>query len=83
MEAEMIRIGDIVNIILNEKASSDFQQQVAKLHGVSGRVEDISGIGICTVVLQPGVSIPGYSHPLGDCSGREYIDLSQVHLQIP
>lgn len=63
------------------RTSDELRKKVADLGEVTGEVGDMSGIGVCTVLLPPGVKIPGHSQPLG-ADDRHYIDLHRDHLQL-
>lgn len=73
-----MQTGSRVRFNPTDKASDEFRQKIASLGDVVGEVGAITDLGMCTVLLPPGVSIPGHSHPLGD--GRDYVDLHRVHL---
>ena len=74
-----MQTGSKVRLKPTSEASGELRQKVAALGDVVGEVGAMTGIGVCTVLLPPGISIPGHSHPLGD--GRDYIDLHKEHLE--
>ncbi len=75
-----MQAGSKVRLKLTSKASGELRQKVAALGDVVGEVGAMTGIGVCTVLLPQGISIPGHSHPLGN--GRDYIDLHKEHLEV-
>lgn len=74
-----MQMGSKVRLKPTDKASAELRQKVAALGEVVGEIGLVTGIGVCTVLLPSGVTIPGYSHALGD--GREYIDIHKMHLE--
>ena len=71
--------GSKVRLKPTNKASEELREKVATLGDVVGEIAAITSLGVCVVLLPPGVSIAGHSHPLGD--GREYVDLHMEHLE--
>ena len=74
-----MKVGSEVRLKPTDKASGELRQKVAALGDVVGEIIGMTNIGVCTVLLPPGVSIPGHSKPLGD--GSDYIDLHKQHLE--
>ncbi len=71
--------GDKVCLRPTSMASNELREKVVALGEVVGEIGAVTGVGVCTVLLPPGVKIEGHSHPLnGD---RHYIDLHWSHLQ--
>lgn len=61
-------------------ASDELKDKLGALGEVVGVVVDITGIGVCTVILPVGIEIEGHSHPLEN--GQHYIDLHSFHLEV-
>lgn len=73
-----MQTGSRVRLSPTQKASSELRLKIAALGDVVGEIIGTTGIGVCTVLLSPGISISGHSYSLGD--GRECIDLHKEHL---
>jgi len=65
---------------------SDFKDALRSAIGsesIEADVVDITGLGICQILLPKGVSVRGYSHLIaeGPYSGRELVDLHQSYIK--
>lgn len=77
----MIEVGQNVIIRPTRKASEDFIEKLGKGY-VIATVFGKSSIGVCTLLLPKGFSIPGHSKIVleGSYKGREILDLHETHL---
>jgi hypothetical protein len=74
--------GSKVRLRPTKMTSLQLSKLVMAYGEVTGEIAGVSGIGVCTVVLPLGVTLPGHSHPF-TFNGVEhhYIDLHKQHLE--